>query len=273
MAEPRPFLEDYSQFGVSRTAFRRMRKAQKLEMMIEWFHQNYEDLAESTPYESAEGGYIWIWGGPYDARDELYNKFGDIVSENLIEEAVKHVERHGVVDWAPVHRSDDYEDAEPADEPTPLDIFLDERGPRYGTPEDYEARTRARAALDQLQQALDKPRPIGIGHNRPPVEEEEPDEIKELRAALPELSAELAKATPSISLVKQWAIPLRNAVIVSSKWAWKKIDKGLDAAVAAAGSAAGAGGIAWIGAHYSDSLHNAFEAVVNWLEIAAKTLF
>ena len=71
MAEPRPFLEDYSQFGVSRTAFRRMRKAQKLEMMIEWFHQNYEDPAESTPYESAEGGYIWIWGGPYDARDEL----------------------------------------------------------------------------------------------------------------------------------------------------------------------------------------------------------
>jgi hypothetical protein len=123
--------------------------------------------------------------------------------------------------------------------------------------------------LMNFGKALDRPRPIGIGHNRPPEEEEEPDEIKELRAALPALSAELAKATPSISLVKQWAIPLRNAVIVSSKWAWKKIDKGLDAAVAAAGT----GGVAWIGAHYSVSLHNAFEAVVNWLEIAAKTLF
>jgi hypothetical protein len=73
----------------------------------------------------------------------------------------------------------------------------------------------------------------------------------------PELSAELAKATP-----------LRTAVIASSKWGWKKIDKGLDAAVVAAGT----GVVVWIGAHYSGALHNAFEAVVNWLEIAAKPL-
>jgi hypothetical protein len=266
MAEPRPFLEDGSQFGVSRTAFRRMRKAEKLELMIDWFHQNYEDPANKTPYE---GGYIWVFGGPYEARDELYSKFGDLVSENLIAEAVEEVERDGLTEWAPVRSSDDYEDAEPTDEPTSLDIFLDEPGPWYGTPEDHAARARVQAALDELRQALDKPRPIGIGHNRPPEEDEEPDEIKELRAALPELSAELAKATPSISLVKQWTIPLRNAVIVSSKWAWKKIDKGLDAAAATAGI----GAITWIGAHYSDSLHNAFEALVNWLEIAAKTLF
>lgn len=269
MPEPRPFLEDGSQFGVSRTAFRRMRKAEKLELMISWFHQNYEDPAQSTPYESAEGGYQWIWGGPYDASEQLYNKFGDIVSEKLIEEAAAEIERDGLLDWAPVHTSDDYEDAEPQDEPTSLDIFLDEPGPRYGTPQDREARARARAALDQLRPALDRPRPIGIGHNRPPEEEEEPDEIKELRRAIPELSAELAKTTPSISSVKRWATPLRNAVIISSKWAWKKIDKGVDAAA----TAAGAGGIAWIGAHYSNSLRNAFEAIVNWLEIAAKTLF
>ena len=61
MREPRPFLEDGSQFGVSRTAFRRMRKAEKLELMIGWFHLNFEDPAQSTPYESAEGGYQWIW--------------------------------------------------------------------------------------------------------------------------------------------------------------------------------------------------------------------
>lgn len=246
-----------------------MRKAEKLELMIEWFYQNYEDPANHTPYESAEGGYIWIWGGPYDARDELSSKFDNLVSESLIEEAVKEIERDGLTDWAPVHTSDDYEDEEPQDEPTPLDIFLDEPGPRYGTPEDHEARVRARAALDELAQALDRPRPIGIGHNRPPEEQEEPEEIKELRRAIPELSAELVKATPSISLVKRWATPLRNAVILSAKWSFKKIDEGLDAAV----KTAGAGGIAWVGAHYSSALHNTFDAIVNWLEIAAKTLF
>lgn len=56
MAEKRPFLEDGSQFGVSRTQFRRMRKAEKRERMVQWFRQNFEDPAERTSYVSAEGG-------------------------------------------------------------------------------------------------------------------------------------------------------------------------------------------------------------------------
>src|ERR1700694_2297619 len=172
MREERPFLEDGSQFGVSRTAFRRLRKAEKLELMIAWFHENYEDPAHRTPYESAEGGYIWIWGGPYEARDSLYGKFGDIVSEGLIEEAVEEIESDGLTDWAPVRSPDDYDETEPPDEPISLNIFLDEPSPRYGTRSDHEARAQARAALDDLQRALDldTPRPIGIGHNRPPTE-------------------------------------------------------------------------------------------------------
>jgi len=34
-------------------------------MMADWFLANFENPAECTPYESAEGGYQWIWGGPY----------------------------------------------------------------------------------------------------------------------------------------------------------------------------------------------------------------
>jgi hypothetical protein len=172
-----------------------MRKAEKLEMMVDWFHRNFEDPAESTPYESAEGGYIWIWGGPYEARDELYGKLGDLVSERVIEEAAQHIERHGIYDWAPVHKGDDYDDIEP-DEPTSLDIFSDEPSENYGTARDHEARRQIRAALNELQNGLHSPRPIGIGHNRPPDEDEEPEEIKELRPAIAELSAELAKPNP-----------------------------------------------------------------------------
>src|SRR5262249_3792943 len=36
------------------------------EAMVEWFRQNFEDPAESTPYE---GGYVYICGGPYAARE------------------------------------------------------------------------------------------------------------------------------------------------------------------------------------------------------------
>jgi hypothetical protein len=67
MKETRPFLEDGSQYGVSRSAFRRMRKAEKRELMVQWFHQHYEDPAQNTSYNSAEGGYLWNHGGPHES--------------------------------------------------------------------------------------------------------------------------------------------------------------------------------------------------------------
>jgi len=91
MAQKPPFLEDGSQYGVSRSQFRQMRKAEKREAMLQWFSENYEDPAENTPYESAEGGYQYIWGGPYEARDEVYAQFGDLVPEQLIEEVAQEI--------------------------------------------------------------------------------------------------------------------------------------------------------------------------------------
>jgi hypothetical protein len=93
--------------------------------------------------------------------------------------------------------------------------------------------------------------------------------VSNCRPAIVELSAELAKSNPVISLVKRWATPLRNAVIASVKWTGEKMDTGLDAGVKAAATTTVAG----IAAHYCDPLRHAFEAVVSWLEIAAKTLF
>jgi hypothetical protein len=272
--EERPFLEDGSQFGISAAAFAETDPDEQRELMIAWFHQNFEDPAQKPPYESAEGGYQWIWGGPYEARDELYSKFGDIVSESLIEEAVKEIESDGIVDWAPVHTGDDYDEPEPPEDPISLDIYLDEPSDRYGSLEEQEARARARAALDELQKALDTSRPIGIGHNRPPAEEvEEPEGIKELRPALQELSMELAKPNPDIGLVKRWTTPLRDALIATAKWSGKKIDIALDEAAKTAGKAIGVGVVSIVGLHYYPAMVTAFEAVANWLEIAAKTLF
>src|SRR5262245_34602401 len=113
MKKVRPFLNDPDYDAVSRTAFRRMRKAEKRELMVRWFHENFENPAESLPYESAEGGYQWIWGGPYDAREQLFDKFGDFVPESLIEEVAEEVEREGVTDWSPTLRRDDDDETEP----------------------------------------------------------------------------------------------------------------------------------------------------------------
>lgn len=45
---------------------RRMKKETRIEAMRHWFGDNY-DAPDELPYDSGEGGYQWIWGGPYDA--------------------------------------------------------------------------------------------------------------------------------------------------------------------------------------------------------------
>jgi hypothetical protein len=69
--------------------------------ILEWFHDNFEDPAESTPWD--EGEYIYIWGGPYGAREEINAAFSDRVAERTIEAAIEQVERRGCV-WAPSYR-------------------------------------------------------------------------------------------------------------------------------------------------------------------------
>jgi hypothetical protein len=53
--------------------------------MRQWFSENFEDPVNNTPYDSGEGGYQFIWGGPYDAREELEQEFGGIVPDEVIE--------------------------------------------------------------------------------------------------------------------------------------------------------------------------------------------
>jgi hypothetical protein len=84
------------------------REAQ-LQMMRDWFFERFEDPAERTPYESREGGYIWIWGGPYDAREELESEFCGSVPEDVIEELADELSDQ-CGEWAPTPSSEDYDD-------------------------------------------------------------------------------------------------------------------------------------------------------------------
>lgn len=81
---------------------------EQVRIMEAWFRHRYEDPAHRTPYESAEGGYIWVNGGPYDAREQLEEQFQGIVPDEVIEELLDKL--HGeCVDWAPVPGPDDYD--------------------------------------------------------------------------------------------------------------------------------------------------------------------
>jgi hypothetical protein len=71
---------------ITATKLRGVAKNTKLEVMRTWFYENYADPVENTPYESAEGGYIYIWGGPYEPEEELQNEFGGLISDDIISE-------------------------------------------------------------------------------------------------------------------------------------------------------------------------------------------
>ena len=77
--------------------------------MERWFFERYEDPIENTPYVTAEGGYIWIWGGPYDAAEVLGGEFGGIVVDEVIDGLVEDLESR-CMEWTRVPRPDDYDE-------------------------------------------------------------------------------------------------------------------------------------------------------------------
>lgn len=119
-----------------------------IETIKEWFFANYEDPAENTPYESREGGYQYIWGGPYDAREEIEIHFTD-VPEDVIEEIVGELEGTAV-DWAPNSNR-----------------IFDEDPPDNGGQTSYE---ELQLRLNELERVIAKINPISslIGSNHPP---------------------------------------------------------------------------------------------------------
>jgi hypothetical protein len=68
-------------------------------LMVAWFRNNFEDPAEHTPRDSGE--WIYVWGGPYDARTEVENAFGNAASAEMIAAAAEQIEEDGY-EWAPV---------------------------------------------------------------------------------------------------------------------------------------------------------------------------
>lgn len=84
--KPRRYPLPNDEGSITATALRRSSRDIQLEVMRTWFYSNYEDPIESTPYESAEGGYIYIWGGPYDPGEELQDEFSKLIPDKVIEE-------------------------------------------------------------------------------------------------------------------------------------------------------------------------------------------
>ncbi|OOO29128.1 hypothetical protein [Agrobacterium sp. YIC 4121] len=229
----------------SPATFRALHPARRIEAMVQWFHENYEDPAVRTPYESAEGGYQWIWGGPYDAREEIGDQFSDIADEAEIDAAVDEVEKDGLVDWAPKESPDDYDQRDEEDDFTPPPISLTGIvGSNFnssnfsnltfgtGTPAqarvpdgDVEAlRVEMRSRLDSLEALIRQQMSIAPnrGHNHPPelLEIERPvsqAQLQEVMIAIAEIRDESESPTPQITnILEQVSLFRRVAKFLGS---------------------------------------------------------
>lgn len=224
--------------GFTNSSFRRLKKAEKIEVMVEWFHGHFEDPAERTPYESAEGGYVWIWGGPYEAHEEIGDEFAEVADDATILAAVDIVHKDGLYEWAPREQPGDYDQDEPEEEeefpvvPTP-DV------PEPAARADVLARIEALEAL--IQPLLQEPaRPDvlpGIGHNQPPPEfaieqAVSRDEWRELQAAINGLRAEAAKPEPAVAAVEQGQGILVRTLYAVGGWIRDRANAAIDAGTA-----------------------------------------
>lgn len=80
--------------------------------MRDWFGDRYCDPAHETPYNGREGGYLFINGGPYSPSEELNERFGECIPQELIDEVSAEFENELGDEWAPIsyQRDDDYDD-------------------------------------------------------------------------------------------------------------------------------------------------------------------
>ena len=154
----------------------------------------------------------------------MADEFGDIVSENRIEQVAKVVEKDGNLRLAPGPDHPDRQRAQEESTEKAADVELDEAAlnsllttimPKYLAAEFPNLGMHGSwgnggivKRLDQLEAALGPAVPFGIGHNRPPADGDAIS-AEELRADVLDASGtirdELGKAEPTIAVVAEAA--------------------------------------------------------------------
>ena len=240
--------------GITREVVSEMSSEEQVHVMVDWFHAHFEDPAHRTPYETREGGYQWIWGGPHSANEELQDEFSQVIDFDVIQEAVRQIENDGLLDWAPKPRPGDYDDDD-YEEAVQSGLIVDgddgewprsviESRPPSTEPEARQEVTRRLDDLEALIEPLVAQHGM-MGHNRPPepLEVEQPctsEDWLALKADVDALREQAQKETPYETEIARASGSIKSFGQQLVKWIAKRIEKGFDAAVVAFGAAGGA---------------------------------
>ena len=272
--ERRYYTDDELRSYITASQLMRLSRREQIVHMVSWFRRMYEDPINETPYDSEEKDYVYVWGGPFNARDELADEFGDLIPDEVIQAAVSEVESDGTVDWAPTSsnpkntggRDDEEEDDGELILPTLAEIrerLSSGVTPRFGAADEVEGREALRNEIAELREILESMPPprAGIGHNQPPEPLTLSVELKaDVTIAIGEMDRELAKASPDVDVVVERSGVLAKALA----WVAQKADKFVDAMV----RAAGAGIVAdMAGIPVWETIARVYESALRWLDV------
>lgn len=71
-----------------------------------WFLNNYDNPANCCPYD--DGEYVYIWGGPYEPKEELEEHFSGYVAQEIIDEVAEELEDISY-EWSDLPENDEDE--------------------------------------------------------------------------------------------------------------------------------------------------------------------
>lgn len=241
---------------------REMDPHSQAEFLKEWFLFNFEGPEQHTP--RSEGDFVYVWGGPYDARDQLSDVFDTTVSEEALDLAVERVERIGF-DWVPHDRRI-----------VEVPEYPDDNASAITTPQSVsEWQAEVRTRLDDLEASLSEVREAGygkIGHNAPPEAiEEEPLpslDLDEIAKATDDGRAETETPKPKAGNVQSVLATFSSTVTKIVTWAAKKADIFADAAMKTGGAVAGPAALVWA----INQLPGVYQTLLSKLQAAIASL-
>jgi hypothetical protein len=236
MASPlrtvRFYSRDDPEVGITTSQLRRLGRERQWEYVRHWFRGMFEDPANETP--RPEGEYLYVWGGPYDALEQIGDQFGDIIGQERLEDFASRIERNGVLDWAPgpnhpdhARAAEEYEADRGQEEAPDLDTIISRLRagavPVYGGPLEQAQRAAAAAQLDRIERLLAnalRPRPGSPGRNEPPdgnfdeeTEQQSRQVLMEATAVTAVIRNEFARLRPDALTVAEQTSKLRSLTV------------------------------------------------------------
>ena len=264
---------------VTPSRLKRLGRKKQWAYMVHWFHGMFEDPAQETPYISREGGYQYIWGGPYEASHELGAEFGDIVSEEALKAAIAEVESNGIMEWAPGPGHPDQKarmEEAMADDHEPPSTTLEEirnrleggTTPQFGNALEAGCRASLRGEIAKLRDLMERDGRVhgGIGHNQPPEHLALSVElIVEVKQTIEKIDSEVSKSSPSVEAVVEATGRLERVLA----WMGKRLEISVDAFLTKYWSTLGIAAALGTGVVLSpigERVGRAFNAALEWLD-------